>query len=214
MPSQSVPVPAGRPVRPRHAASLVLTRKNAGDVEILLGKREPRHRFMPNVYVFPGGRLDRKDYHTAPMAPLPMETGHRLTRHCSPAMAQALAVAAVRETFEETGLIVGELADTGLRPDLSNLHFLARAITPPDSPIRFHARFFLTELPPGRSRLAGNGELLDLQWVTIEQALTMPVVDVTEFVLAETARYFEGQTDRRTPLFHYSRGKATVRRRE
>jgi 8-oxo-dGTP pyrophosphatase MutT (NUDIX family) len=116
----------------------------------------------------------------------------KLEERWSPARARALAVAAVRETYEETGLAFGALVGGELRPHLGRLDYLARAITPALSPIRFHARFFFTDAAHGSGELGGNGELLDLRWIPIPEAMELPIINVTRFVLEETARRVAG----------------------
>jgi 8-oxo-dGTP pyrophosphatase MutT (NUDIX family) len=200
-----------RPVRPRDAASLVVLRGAGGGTEVLLGRRASRHRFMPNVYVFPGGRLDREDMATRPASALRPEVAARLCARWRPDVARGLAVAAVRETFEETGLAFGRIEAGRLTPALAGLDYLARAITPPDSPIRYHARFFLGRAETAGGELRDSDELSDLRWVPVAEALRMPLVDVTEFVLQEVARRLDGWTPPGAPLFHYRGGRARVR---
>ena len=96
------------PARPRDAASLVLLRGQGEGAEVLMGRRARQHRFLPDVYVFPGGRLDPADRRLVPLRALAPAVAARLARHGRPARAIALAAAAARETFEETGLILGE----------------------------------------------------------------------------------------------------------
>jgi 8-oxo-dGTP pyrophosphatase MutT (NUDIX family) len=200
-----------RPVRPRDAASLVVLRGRGAGVEVLLGRRASRHRFMPDVYVFPGGRLDRADVGTRPASELRPEVAERLCARWRPELARALAVAAVRETFEETGLAFGRIEAGRLAPELAGLDYLARAITPPDSPIRYHARFFLARAEDASGELGDSDELSDLRWLSLAQALAMPLVDVTEFVLQELARRLDGWAPPGAPLFHYRGGRARVR---
>ena len=186
----------GRPVvvRPRHAASLILVREGAGGPEVLMGRRPPRSAFAPDVFVFPGGRVEPGDRAVQPLAPLSEACARRTA--APPGLARALAAAAVRETAEETGLLLGEPG----RPDFSTLTLVARAITPTDSPIRFHARFFRADAAAARGEMADTGELADLAFRPIEEALKLPIMDVTEAVLRAVA-------DRRPPfLFVYRRG--------
>ena len=204
---------ASKPVTPRDAASLVVLRGAGGEPEVLLGRREPRHRFMPNVLVFPGGRLDPGDSRQPVARRLRPEVAARMATHVSPVRAQGLAVAAVRETFEETGLVFGEIRGAALCPALDALDFVARAITPPDSPIRFHARFFMADAARAGGTLAGNGELLDLRWFGLEEAVKLPLADVTEFVLGEVGRRLRGAQPAGVPLFSYRHGRAVVRYR-
>ena len=66
--------------RPRDAATLLLYRLSNGRAEVLMGERHSRHRFMPNRYVFPGGRLDRADVHMRAAAELRPDVAARLAR--------------------------------------------------------------------------------------------------------------------------------------
>ncbi|ANK82428.1 MAG: hypothetical protein TEF_17745 [Rhizobiales bacterium NRL2] len=204
-----------RPVRPRDAASLVILRGEGEDAEVLMGRRASRHRFMPHMYVFPGGRLDREDRMAEVLRDLPPKPKSRLTRQVGEDVARGLAVAAVRETWEETGFIFGELEGERLKPDLAPLDYMARAITPPPSPIRFHARFFVADAAhahggPG-TPLGGSGELLDLAFRPVREALTMPIADVTEFVLEELLRRLRGTSIEAIPIFSYQNNAPIIR---
>lgn len=164
-------------VRPRHAASLILLRQTAQGPEVLMGRRPARSRFAPDVFVFPGGAVDDADRAATPIAPLSEDCARRTA--ATPGLARALAMAALRETAEETGLIVP--------PDLSKLRMLARAITPPVSPVRFHARFFMADAEHARGEPSESAELSDLAFRPIEEALRLPLVDVTEITLKALA---------------------------
>ncbi len=203
--------PPEKPVRPRNAASLVILRGDGDDAEVLLGRRNAKHRFMPNVYVFPGGRVDGADHGVVGISDLAPNVARKMERKWSPRVARALATAALRETYEETGLLFGELDDAGFRPDMRQLDYVARAITPSDSPIRFHARFFTVHAEYARGTPADSVELLDLKWVTIRDALALPLVDVTEFVLQEVQRRLQGHEAQGVPLFSYRYGVPNVK---
>jgi 8-oxo-dGTP pyrophosphatase MutT (NUDIX family) len=192
-----------RAARPRDAASLVLVRRNGVGIEVLMGQRNKQHRFMPESYVFPGGRVDAKDGRLDFGVPLRPYVLEKLCKACSPGRAMALALAAIRETYEETGLMVGRplaatpkrtppawqpFVDAGLVPALDALHYIARAITPPFRPIRFHARFFMVDASLASGELGGSGELEFLRWLPIAEALTLPVPSITERVLKEVER--------------------------
>jgi 8-oxo-dGTP pyrophosphatase MutT (NUDIX family) len=123
---------------------------------------------------------------------------------------RALASAAVRETWEETGLAVGEVRAGELIPDLAPLLYLGRAITPTHSDIRFHARFFLVDAGDARGRLRGNGELLDLEWVPVARARSLPIIDVTDEVLTRVERISAGVRVRETFFIHYRRGERRI----
>jgi len=201
------------PVRPRDAASLALIRSRHGHAKVLMGRRARRHRFLPDVYVFPGGGVDRGDHRVAPRTALRPEVAQLLARSARHARARALAVAAVRETWEETGLALGAVEDGVLRPDLHALDHIVRAITPTASPIRFHARFFVADGDRLEGRLQGNGELLDLGWRPIERCLELPLADITEFVLGELRHWLRTRhPPQRVPLFTYRYGRVFVQR--
>jgi 8-oxo-dGTP pyrophosphatase MutT (NUDIX family) len=190
--------------RPRDAATLVAWRRGPAALEVLMGRRAARHRFVPHHYVFPGGRLDPADFAAPVASPLRPEVERQLRGHCRPRLARALAVAAARETFEETGLALGQ------PPRLDRLDFILRAITPSSSPIRFHARFFAVEASQLSGTLAGNGELLDLAWRPVADCLKLPLVDVTEYLLRRMADEAEWASGR-ARLFSFRNGRALVR---
>jgi 8-oxo-dGTP pyrophosphatase MutT (NUDIX family) len=196
-----------RPVRPRDAATLVAWRRGASGLEVLMGRRAGRHRFVPHHYVFPGGRVDRRDFNVEMRSPLKKDVLEKLCSSCNPRLAHALAVAAARETWEETGLALGDAH----RPDLEALDYVLRAITPAQSPIRFHARFFAVEAGRLSGTLRGNGELLDLAWRPVAECLRLPIVDVTEFLLR---RLLAGPPERGpVQLFSFRSGTAVVGQR-
>jgi len=195
-----------RPVRPRHAASLVLTRQRSGVTQILMGRR-PARAVFPAAYVFPGGRLDKSDETIAPGAPLTERTLNELCARggCTPRLAQGLATAAIRETFEETGLLLASPGQTG-SSESAWTEFAKQGITPASAPVRFHARFFLADGDSLTGDLKSNGELLDLDWYALANTLSLPVIDVTKFILTELVQAEQGIT-RATPFFRYRRNK-------
>ncbi len=177
-----------------------------------MGRREPRQRFMPNVYVFPGGRVDPLDRRRAVLRELRPEVAAALEAKWEPARARALAVAAVRETYEETGLAFGRVSDNGeLCPALDGLDYLARAITPRASPVRYHARFFLVAAERASGELGGTGELQDLGFVKLSEALELPIIGVTAFVLRQAIERHAGGQSRGVPLYHYHKGVPRIR---
>ena len=168
------------PVVPRPAASLLLLRERT---QVLMGMRGAGHTFMPNRLVFPGGAVDAAD-RTAPVGkPLPEAVLALLAAEEGPAMAHAIGVAAARELAEETGLSLGE------PPDLSGMHYLCRAVTPSVMPKRFDARFLVVDAAAATGELAGSGELEDLRWFPIEEALTFDLVNATRSVLEQLQRW-------------------------
>jgi 8-oxo-dGTP pyrophosphatase MutT (NUDIX family) len=169
---------------------------------------------MPDVYVFPGGRVDRSDAIAPATSELRPQVAAKLEQTTSrvKARARALGVAAIRETFEETGLVLGEHGRQGLRPSLGHLDYVARAITPAGNPIRYHARFFLADAEALEGELRSNGELLDLAWLPIGKALELNIIDVTEFVLREAASHLAGCAEPGVPFVHYRGSARRIRR--
>jgi 8-oxo-dGTP pyrophosphatase MutT (NUDIX family) len=182
---------------------LILIRQAEHGPEVLMGRRPPRSAFAPDVFVFPGGRLERSDFETRPARPLDPACARRAA--ASPRLAEALACAAVRETAEETGLTLGDPA----APDLSSLTLLARAITPSNSPIRFHARFFLTDAANASGELGGDDELADLAFRPLGEALRLPLFDITEALLRSLVE--SGGRASAPYLFAYRNGRAALR---
>ncbi len=98
-------------LRPRDAATLLLLRRDEGKVQVLSGRRSDRHKFMPGVYVFPGGRRDPTDSRILVSGSLAetiaLKLAYKSGARMTPARMRALAVAAIRETYEEAGLAIG-----------------------------------------------------------------------------------------------------------
>ncbi len=187
--------------RPKDAATIILVRRDGPRPTVLMGKRSGRHDFMPDKYVFPGGRVDPQDGRVPSLTELTPESEAKL-RIGARRAPRSFALTAVRELFEETGLIAGKPAEMPLKappgwerlygmdiaPCLHGVRFIGRAITPPYRPKRFDARFFLAEaeeaLIDERPPLDG-AELHDLQWVTIADAMGLDLPSVTRFMLGE-----------------------------
>lgn len=209
-----------RPVKPRDAATLIIWRKGLGGVEVLMGRRSSRAAFVPDFYVFPGGRLDPADHQVRAATPLNPSLVSGMGVRGDTKKAQALAITAVRETFEETGLLLAESGDIGvgehpdwtywkargLAPDLRHLGYFGRAITSSVSPIRFNARFFIAHAGLLHGQLGGSGELSDLDFYPADNVLRdMLIVDVTEFMLKALIRFAENPAsfNPNAPLFSY-----------
>lgn len=212
-------------MRARDAATLIIMRNQR---EVLLGLRSAAHIFMPQVYVFPGGRVDSGDGRVPSPFQLRADVISRLTRSCSPARARSIAMAAVRETFEETGLIVGHRRDTNLRsrsphwspffdtgyvPALDRLDYVARAITPPGQVRRYDARFFLVDAQHLDGELNGNGELEDLQWIDLDKVSSLKLSPITAWVLSLLDQRLRGAEpgDDLIPCIHAQQGVDRVR---
>jgi len=177
LPDDALLVVPQRTVRAKHAASLIVLRHQNNEPHMLMGMRGARHRFMPNRLVFPGGRVDRADL-AAPIAtPLAEATERALRKKTNATLARGLGAAAARELLEETGLSLGT------PPRLDGLHYLARAVTPPGSPIRFNARFLVVEEHHVVGELGGDGELDGLRFYGMSEALALELALPTRLVL-------------------------------
>ncbi len=189
----------------RDAATVIVLRDPASRPMVLMGRRGAKAAFMPNKFVFPGGAVDAADAEVPLAEPLAEPCHTRLCKGGGPETARALAAAAIRELWEEAGLIFGapgrwpappppqwqSFAATGHLPSAAGLHYVFRAITPPGRPRRFDARFFLADA----SALAGDpddfsratDELSQMQWIPLEEARNFDLPFITEVVLAEVA---------------------------
>jgi 8-oxo-dGTP pyrophosphatase MutT (NUDIX family) len=218
-------------MRPKDAATLILVDRSAREPKVLLGKRHNRHKFMPGKFVFPGGRVDRTDRFMPVARPLDARAEAQLLKRVqrpSAAKARAFALAAIRETFEETGLLLGTrgsdiakvpngpwsaFGEVKILPDLSVVHFIGRAITPPGRPRRFDARFFTMDATAIAHRIEGitgpDAELIELVWMPLAEAQQLDMPAVTGVMLEELdARIAEGfGHDLPVPFYQMPRGR-------
>ena len=191
----------------RNAATVIVLRDRTSQPHILMGQRGAKAAFMPNKFVFPGGAVDREDARVPLARPLPTLCANRLREDPNPATEavppEAIAAAAIRELFEETGQVLGQpaawpdapegswasFAARQMQPDAAPLQYVFRALTPPGRPRRFDARFFLLDAddlasdPDDFSNAAD--ELSHLQWVPLQDARRFDMPFITEVVLAE-----------------------------
>lgn len=185
-PARSAKKPA---VKPRHAASLIVWREGEGEPEILMGMRHARHKFMPGVLVFPGGRVDRADHGVKVFSEIQPATFALLAHRAPPSLARALGVAAIRELFEETGLLLGERKGERLLADLAVLDYLCRAVTPTTRSMRFNARFLVAPAAAVRGEITGSGELEGLGWYKLSKARAAKLANITVRILDEFAAW-------------------------
>ncbi len=199
-----------RPARPKRSASLILIDRSGDEPRLLLGRRGAGQKFMPDKYVFPGGRTDRGDHRAKLTAGLRGEDRERmfkaLGKSASAANACAIAFSALRETLEETGL--------ALRADLSLLRLIARAVTPPVYPHRYDTHFFAAfcdEALQPSAGLTASEELLDLGWHSFIDAKRLALPDITRIILEETEARLTAdpllETDLPIPFFTMQRGR-------
>lgn len=218
------PKVAGAKLRPKDAATLILVRRDGPEPSVLMGRRAQGHVFMASKWVFPGGRVDRADYRAPSASELDPAQVALLSRGGKPSLARALAIAAVRETFEETGLLVAQPAPPrsasgawreflarGALPDLAPLSYIARAITPPGRARRFDARFFIAEADAlmSQERPEGCGELDEIDWIELSKTGDLDLPAITRFVLSEVKARME-QPKRPIPFVKFVRGRHTI----
>jgi 8-oxo-dGTP pyrophosphatase MutT (NUDIX family) len=231
-------------IRPKDAAALILIDRSGSKPKVLVGRRNPNVAFMPGMFVFPGGRVDKSDHLIPLAASIPSALQKDLMKgrpKTSQSRARALAVAAIREACEETGLCLGRASSTpaelggakpgdpklggvwkpfsenGLLPDLSGLHLIARAITPPGQVRRFDTRFFVADAAAITLSVPGivhpNAELVELVWVEIGSSPLADMHAITRAVLRELEqRLATGPLRHDAPIafFHYHRDALRV----
>jgi len=210
---------------PRDAATLMLIDRSGPEPKVLLGRRHAGHKFMPGKFVFPGGRIEALDRQMAAVSELHPDTQKKLNeRVATPTAdyARAFALAAVREVAEETGLLLGvkreappvtpgdiwaEFAKAKVHPDLGQIHFIARAITPPRRPRRFDTRFLTADASAIAHTIEGvvgpDSELVELTWVPIEQATHLDMPTITGIVLEELLARVEAGMGHDLPVPFY-----------
>ena len=193
---------------PRDAATLMLIDRTGPEPTVLLGRRHANHKFMPGKFVFPGGRIEVGDATMGAASELAAAAAAKVAlrpRDEQVPPPRAFPLCAVRETFEETGLMLGvrgkSAADTppnpdweafaaaGVLPDLANIHYIARAITPPRRPKRFDTRFFTADAQMVAHKVDGvvgpDSELVELVWIPIKDAKTLDLPTITATILEE-----------------------------
>jgi len=190
----------------RNAATVIVLRKDGGETRVLMGQRGSSAAFMPNKVVFPGGAVDVDDADVPLHAAIPEPCFSRLAEDSDPSLTHRLCVAAIRELWEETGLILGtkavwqgaipqdwqSFAERGFVPDASALRFVFRALTPPGRPRRFDARFFVIDAMSLHGDADGfsdaSDELSHLTWIPLSEIGNYNLPFITEVVLAEVTR--------------------------
>jgi 8-oxo-dGTP pyrophosphatase MutT (NUDIX family) len=210
---------------PRDAATLMLIDRSGSTPKVLLGRRHASHKFMPGKFVFPGGRIELIDQKMPAISELHPEAQKKLLERVSkpsPDFARAFALAAVRETAEETGLLLGvkrdhapdapgeiwtEFAKANVHPDLGQIHFIARAVTPPRRPRRFDTRFLTADASAIAHTIEGvvgpDSELVELVWVPIEEATRLDMPTITGIILEELLARVEAGMKHDLPVPYY-----------
>lgn len=190
------------PKRPRDAGTLILLDRSQDEVQVLMGRRHMRHAFMPGKFVFPGGRTDPHDGRVPTASPLhPSEEAKLMSGRTSATRARAIAMSAVRETYEEVGILIGQkqsystasadwqgFVDHDVCPTLGNLRLIARAITPPGRVRRYDTRFLAAFRDDVAVELDGGGptdELEEVVWLPLSKAKEADVPGITATILGD-----------------------------
>ena len=214
----------------RDAATGIVLRDAATRPRVLMGQRGKDAAFMPSKFVFPGGAVDAVDASIPFARPLAPACHQRLA--LDDAQPEALMAAAVREIWEETGLLLGAkdvragqieapkgwrgYLATGHLPDGAAMEYVFRAITPPGRPRRFDARFFLVDadaLASDPDDFSGaEDELSHLQWIPLDEVRGFDMPFITEVVLAELAAKVEGRAAPGVPFFDNATAESRFRR--
>jgi 8-oxo-dGTP pyrophosphatase MutT (NUDIX family) len=220
--------------RPRDAATLILIDRSHGQPRLLMGKRNSLAKFMPDKFVFPGGRIELADRHL-PIADAlhPIVEAKLMARVQRPtrSRARALALAAIRETFEETGILLGsrpaqppppppgawhQFIAQGVIPSLHGMHLIARAITPPRRPKRFDASFLAIDALHIAGQVEGivgpEAELVETVWIELTETHRLDLAAITRVVLQElTTRLQRGMAHDLPVPFYYEKNRRWMR---
>jgi len=218
----------------RDAATIVLVRDSDGPApRVLMGQRGAGAAFMPNKFVFPGGAIDPDD--TVIRFPRPIDALTRSRLAAEPVTPEAptpeaMLAAAIRELWEEAGLMLGNpgawegplpddwrrFAEAGMRPAPDSLYYIFRAITPPGRTRRFDARFFLADAGAVVGDLDDFShaceELSHLHWIELQEARKLDLPFITEVVLAEAEAVLHEGRPESVPFFDNSGSVSTFRR--
>jgi 8-oxo-dGTP pyrophosphatase MutT (NUDIX family) len=222
--------------RPKDAATLLLIDRTGAVPTVLMGKRHANHKFMPGKYVFPGGRIDAADRKMPICGMISeriFEAMDKMVTRPSEAKTRAIMLTAIRETYEETGLMLGtkdagtpvcdnehwaDFVKEGVYPELEHLQFIARAITPPKRPKRFDARFFAIDAQHIVYKKEGvitpDSELVDLHWLPFEQAKKQDLPTITLTVLEELETRIKNGFSENLPVPFYKMEHKVFKRYE
>jgi len=220
-------------LKPLDSASLLILDCSRNLPKVLMGRRHQNHSFMPGKFVFPGGSVEKSDSSMRVAGTLSPRTEAALmtkVRRSSPGLCRALALSAIRETFEETGFMVGSkeygtpdapantawrtFKEHGVFPELDRMSFIARAITPPGLSKRFDTRFFVVDRRAVAEEPSGfvgpDSELTELAWVPLKHASKFEMSEITATIIEELQqRLTNGLSEMLpVPFYHVRYGRA------
>ena len=173
-------------LKPKPAATLIIAKNKTNGLFVLMGKRPDDARFAPGMWVFPGGKLDKNDITQKKKFKLNKNIlSYLKLLKAGPPIGEALIHTAIRETQEETNLRL-------INNDLKKMWVLARAITPVNRHMRFDTKFFVAPSSCFTGKIRVN----------INDALKLPMFDITEFILQEIKiRIKKGNEIKSKPVF-------------
>jgi 8-oxo-dGTP pyrophosphatase MutT (NUDIX family) len=217
--------PGARALRPKRSATLLILRRDGQGLRVLMGRRNAGQKFMPNRWVFPGGRVERGDWRAPATGELSPTAIAGFAPHLTAGPARALALAAIRETWEEAGLLLARPCDpprhgpanwasflaAGALPDLSAIEVVGRAITPPGIGKRFDTWALAADASclMTLERQPDCGELDEIAWFAIDDALALDMPKVTRVFVTEAAARLEDPA-RPRPFVRYRKGAVHV----
>ncbi len=220
-------------VKPRDASTVIIIKEVEGKSYVLMGRRSLKSRFMPGVYVFPGGVVEKSDFLVNRYFALTSKLERAKVKTRSLSHTISLLLAGIRETAEETGLYLVErksfnnpllnssnytwkdFIKKSYIPNINKLYFFGRAITPSSLKIRFHARFFISFYNYYEGSLRSNGELENIDWIPLDKAKNNKIADVTEFMIDEILKlkgsYKSLKSKKRFPMFTWRNNKRWIK---
>ncbi|WP_306257464.1 NUDIX domain-containing protein [Pararhizobium sp. IMCC21322] len=222
-------------IKPKPAGTLLILDEQNGRPHVLMGRRHKAHTFMPDVFVFPGGRVDRPDNHAPFHSDLTKPTLERLMASGLKSLAthrraRAFALAAIRETFEEVGMLIGNPVTEDTKgtnsvwapflnhkqvPNLAPLRYVARAVTPPGLVRRYDTRFFTATRSAISLELKDipTDELNELSWIPLDQTDGYEMPRITQMVLNDVSERITAEgtialhDDHAVPVYTARNGK-------
>ena len=181
--------------KPEAAATLLLVRDSDFGLEVFMVQRPSRGAF-PGLHVFTGGKVDVQDAELVRLIPYIGVTEAQAQRDLASPLALHYYLAAIRECFEEAGVLLGSIeqgligaaltrelhlmrgrdfgslcTEMGVSLEFGELHYFSHWITPDVAPRRFDTRFFVARMPAGQSAIHAEGETVGGEWVQPRRAL-------------------------------------------
>jgi len=212
-----------RAARPRLASTIVLYTGSKENPKILMGQRSSRNDFMPSVFVFPGGRVDRADSYAAIGSDFSQRTARIMNSVYSPRKSRACLLAAIRETWEETGLMLGKpgkwnknvnneswdaFRKAEILPDLSGIEVFGRAVTPPHRHKRYDTWFFIQKFDGNTKDVGDSGELSNVGWYSRAEIQSLKMQRATTMMLTVLDDYLSESFP--PPDIFYSRMQRSI----